>query len=52
VAREVLDAAVGAHLLEGIMRKLNVELMVTKVKHLAVYGSKERWGSGGEGGRG
>jgi hypothetical protein len=47
MAREVLDAAAGARLQEGIMRKLKVELMATKVKHLADLGAKERRGGGG-----
>jgi hypothetical protein len=43
----VLDAAAGAHLWEGIMQKLNVELMVARAKHLTDLWAKERWGRGG-----
>jgi hypothetical protein len=38
----LLDAAAGGGLWEGIMRKLNVELMAAKAKHWADLGAKER----------
>jgi hypothetical protein len=47
----LLDAAAGGDLWEGVMRKLNVELMATKVKHWTDLGAKERrrWQRGGKG---
>jgi hypothetical protein len=50
VALEVLlDAAARALLWEGVVRKLNIELMVATLKHRADLGAKERRGGGRRG---